>query len=312
MSDITSKNAVIFGISTDSVESHKGFAEKEKLNFPLLADSEKKMSAAYGVLMPNGMSNRVTFVIGPEGKVKSIDRAVNDQFFRGAKLETRHGKNLALELSDWKAKVGQSVPNFSLPDRIGKTVSLFGPRKKASVVVFLGSNCPVSKAYEARLTELSSNPAYKDVQFIGVEYVTNPPAPRRRNPPANSPQPTSAISADIAQAIRTLDEMIALIDGISRRQAPGNQAASISVRFPVGTDEGTTVADHFGAQNTPTVWVVDSKGIAVYAGAVDDNQNPQRAQKHYLKDALDAVIGGKTVAVSETRAAGCTIRRTRQ
>jgi hypothetical protein len=56
---------------------------------------------------------------------------------------------------------------------------------------------------------------------------------------------------------------------------------------------------------------VDAKGIAVYAGAVDDNRNPQRAQKHYLKDALDEVLAGKGVAVSQTQATGCAIRRER-
>src|SRR5258708_13755190 len=157
------------------------------------------MSAAYGVLAQSGMANRVTFVIGPDGRIKSIDRAVNDQFVRGAKLETRHGTNLALELSDWKAKVGQPVPNFSLPDRSGKTVSLFAARKKASVVVFMGSNCPVSKAYEARLGEIAANPAYKDVQFLGIEYITTPPSDRRRNPPANSPSGAGALPADCAQ-----------------------------------------------------------------------------------------------------------------
>ena len=299
----------MFGISTDTVESHKGFAEKEKLNFPLLSDSGKTMSAAYGVLAQSGMANRVTFVIGPDGRIKSIDRAVNDQFVRGAKLETRHGTNLALELSDWKAKVGQPVPNFSLPDRSGKTVSLFGPRKKASVVVFMGSNCPVSKSYESRLAELASNPAYKDVQFLAIEYPTAPPAERRRNPPANTPGAAGEMSADFSRAIRTLDEMINLIDGLSQRPTPNAERQTASLPFPVANDQGTTVADHFGTQTTPSVWVVDAKGIAVYAGAVDDNQNQQGAQKHYLKDALDAVVVGKGVAVSETKAAGCAIRR---
>ena len=309
MSEITSKNAVVFGVSTDTVESHKGFAEKEKLNFPLLADPDKKMTAAYGVLAPNGFANRVTFVIGPDGRIKSIDRAVNDQFVRGAKLETRHAKNLALELSDWKAKIGQPVPNFSLADQSGKTVSLFASRKKASVVVFMGSNCPASKAYEARLTELASNPAYKDVQFLGISYITNVPAARRSGVAQGVPQATGAMPADFAQAIRTLDEIIALVDSIAQRKAAGAQTPITSVSFPVAPDDGLTIANHFAAKTTPSVWVVDSKGIAVYSGAVDDNRNAQRAQKHYLKDALDAALAGKAVSVAETRATGCAIKR---
>src|SRR5438552_10007474 len=112
MGQISAKNAVVFGISTDTVESHKGFAEKNNLNFPLLADTEGKVASAYGALMPNGkMANRYTFVIGPDGKIVSIDRNVNAQFERGAdKLVSRHGENLALLMSDWKAKIGAPVP----------------------------------------------------------------------------------------------------------------------------------------------------------------------------------------------------------
>src|SRR5690349_23989533 len=97
MSQLQSKNATVLGISTDTVESHKRFVEKEHLNFPLLADTEKKMTAAYGVLGPSGFANRVTFVIAPDGKVREIDRAVNGQFARdGTTLTTRHGSNLNL------------------------------------------------------------------------------------------------------------------------------------------------------------------------------------------------------------------------
>src|SRR5207237_8043550 len=118
MGQITSRNAVVFGISTDTVESHKGFVEKYNLNFPLLADTEGKAAAAYGALMPNGkMANRYTFVIGPDGRIVSIDRNVNAQFERGTdKLTSRHGENLALLVSDWKAKIGEPVPPFGVAD----------------------------------------------------------------------------------------------------------------------------------------------------------------------------------------------------
>ncbi len=64
----------IFGVSTDSVESHKKFAEKYKLNFPLLADKEKKICKAFGV--PALLAaKRVTFVV-KNGKVVYVDPAV--------------------------------------------------------------------------------------------------------------------------------------------------------------------------------------------------------------------------------------------
>jgi peroxiredoxin len=199
MSRISARNAVVFGVSADTVESHKGFVEKEKLNFPLLADPGKEMIKAYGVLGPSGLPNRVTFVIGPDGRIASIDQAVNDQFERGATLKTRHADNLALGLSDWKAAIGQSVPNFSLPTDGGKTVSLFAPRKKATVIYFMGRDCAPSLAYELRMSALAADPAYKDVLFFGISYPTSlaiSTTPRRSNGTAN-----------VVDAIHTVEEI---------------------------------------------------------------------------------------------------------
>ncbi len=307
MSRITSKNAVVFGVSADTVESHKGFAEKEKLNFPLLADPGKEMIKAYGVLGASGFPNRVTFVIGPDGRIVSIDQAVNDQFERGgATLKTRHGENLALALSDWKAAIGQPVPNFSLTARDGKTVSLFAPRKKAAVVFFMGRNCPASEAYDGRIAALVANPEYKDVQFLGIAYDTERPAPRR----AALPNQTAPSGQDaVRRAIQTLDEIDRLIDGIKVRQASGGAGSAGDVRLAVTTDPALVVADHFRATTTPSVWVVNSKGIAVYSGAIDDNSNQDAVTKSYLKDALDAALANRTVAVAETKSVGCAIRR---
>jgi len=73
------KGAVVFGISTDSVKSHDKFVEKFKLPFTLLADEDKKIVGAYGVWGEKSFmgrkylgTNRVTFLIGPDGKIKKI------------------------------------------------------------------------------------------------------------------------------------------------------------------------------------------------------------------------------------------------
>jgi peroxiredoxin Q/BCP len=76
---IQKKGAVVLGVSTDSAKSHDKFVEKFKLPFTLLVDEDKKIVNAYGVYGPktfmgvkyNGTS-RVTFLIGPDGKIKKI------------------------------------------------------------------------------------------------------------------------------------------------------------------------------------------------------------------------------------------------
>jgi peroxiredoxin Q/BCP len=66
-------NAVVLGVSLDTVESHKTFCSKDGLNFKLLADPEHKVIDAYGVpiatMGTNQFAKRDTFLIGPNGKV---------------------------------------------------------------------------------------------------------------------------------------------------------------------------------------------------------------------------------------------------
>jgi peroxiredoxin Q/BCP len=62
-------NAVILGVSVDDVESHKAFAEKHGLPFPLLADPTKETAKRYGVLNFTGFAKRETFLIDPNGTI---------------------------------------------------------------------------------------------------------------------------------------------------------------------------------------------------------------------------------------------------
>ena len=69
-------NAVVLGVSLDSVESHKAFCTKDGLNFKLLADPNHKVIDAYGVhiagLGPVRFASRDTFLIGPDGKIVKV------------------------------------------------------------------------------------------------------------------------------------------------------------------------------------------------------------------------------------------------
>jgi len=67
------RNAVVLGVSLDSVDSHKKFCTKEGLNFKLLADRDGKVSEEYGSLTNLGVAKfaaRNTFLIDPSGKVR--------------------------------------------------------------------------------------------------------------------------------------------------------------------------------------------------------------------------------------------------
>jgi peroxiredoxin Q/BCP len=68
-------NAVIVGVSVDSVDSHKEFCAKDGLAFHLLSDTDKKVVAEYGSLANYGVmkfAKRNTFLINPEGKIVKV------------------------------------------------------------------------------------------------------------------------------------------------------------------------------------------------------------------------------------------------
>jgi peroxiredoxin Q/BCP len=74
-------NAVVLGVSLDTVESHKTFCSKDSLTFKLLADPDHKVIDAYGVPV-NGnatmkFAQRDTFLISPEGKIVKVWTNVN-------------------------------------------------------------------------------------------------------------------------------------------------------------------------------------------------------------------------------------------
>ena len=69
-------NAIVFGISYDSVASHQAFVKKYNLPFELLSDQDKKIAKLYGA---DGMlyASRMTFVIDNTGKIAWVNPAVN-------------------------------------------------------------------------------------------------------------------------------------------------------------------------------------------------------------------------------------------
>lgn len=64
-------------VSVDDAETNTRFAKEHEADFPILANPEKDVATAYGVLSPAGMARRWTFYIGPEGKILYIDKAVS-------------------------------------------------------------------------------------------------------------------------------------------------------------------------------------------------------------------------------------------
>ena len=79
---------------------------------------------------------------------------------------------------------------------------------------------------------------------------------------------------------------------------------------PYLMDRDSKLADAFGASTTPHVFLMNKDFSLIYKGAIDDNVNSSSEVKEsWLKDALNATGTNKTIAVTETRNSGCSIKR---
>jgi peroxiredoxin len=169
-------------------------------------------------------------------------------------------------------KIGSAAPDFTLPAASdGKAVALKDllARNKAVAVVFVATKCPVSNAYNTRMAALGKEYAAKGIPLVGIN--------------SNKTEPSAEVK---------------------------EHAEKHGFTFPVLKDEGNRIADAYGATKTPEVFVVDPKGNLIYHGRIDENQDePAKVKSPDLRNALEAVLGGKPVPTAETKAFGCTIKR---
>lgn len=80
-------------------------------------------------------------------------------------------------------------------------------------------------------------------------------------------------------------------------------------KFIVLKDDQNKIADAYGAQVTPEIYVINPQGTLLYHGRIDDSRNEGKVETHDLAAALDALLAGKELPRTETKAFGCTIKR---
>lgn len=171
-------------------------------------------------------------------------------------------------------EVGDTVADFKLKNVDGKMVSLADYKTaKGFIVIFDCNTCPISKAYNERIIGLNKKYAEKGFPVIAI------------NPNTAS-----------GHAGETMEEMARI-------------AKSKGYTFPYLVDETQSVTATFGATNTPHVFVLTKDLKVAYIGAIDNNtRNASAADKHFVDDAIDALLGGKEVPVTKTKAVGCSIK----
>jgi peroxiredoxin len=86
-------------------------------------------------------------------------------------------------------------------------------------------------------------------------------------------------------------------------------ASAKSLTFAVLKDPGNKVADKLGATRTPEAYLLDANNKLVYHGRIDNNQNPSLIESNDLRNAIEALLGGKLIEKPEAKAFGCSIKR---
>lgn len=174
-------------------------------------------------------------------------------------------------------EVGDIATDFKLKNIDGNMVSLADYKDaKGYIVVFTCNTCPYAVLYEDRIIALDKK--YADKGFPVVAIMPNNP----------SVQPGDSMEAMKARA------------------------ASKGFTFPYLFDDGQKIYPQYGATKTPHVYLLEKTkngNVVRYIGAIDDNyKDADAVNTKYVEEAVDALIGGKEIKETKTRAIGCSIK----
>ena len=102
-------------------------------------------------------------------------------------------------------------------------------------------------------------------------------------------------------------------DGDDSYEEMKKHAKKMNYRFPYLLDEKSKLANSFGAKTTPHIFMFNSNLQLAYKGAIDDNyEDINKVKEFYLEDAIQQLVKGKRIKVSETKPIGCSIKRFRE
>lgn len=174
-------------------------------------------------------------------------------------------------------KIGDIAEDFSLKNVNGKMVSLSDYKgAKGFIVTFTCNTCPYAVAYEDRIIALDKKYASKGYPVIAI-----------------MPNNVEVKPDDNLDAMK-------------------QRAAEKGFTFPYLIDIEQTVYPKFGATKTPHIFLLQKtkKGNVVkYIGAIDDNyKDASSVNTKYVEKAVDALLQGKEVGQTETKAIGCSIK----
>jgi len=179
--------------------------------------------------------------------------------------------------------IGSPAPDFALPGVDGKIHKLSDyASAKILAIVFECNHCPVSQLYESRIEKL-----YREYRSKGVAFVAINP---------NNPKSIRLNELGYTDVTDSLDEMKI-------------RTAFRHIEWPYLYDGDTQgVSIKFGVVATPHIYLFDQGRKLQYEGRIDDNQREELVKTQDARNALEAMLAGKPVAVTDTNAFGCTTK----
>jgi thiol-disulfide isomerase/thioredoxin len=180
-------------------------------------------------------------------------------------------------------KIGSPAPDFNLPGVDGQAHRLSDyASSKVLVVIFSCNHCPVAQMYEKRIKQLATD--YRD-RGVSVVVIMG-----------NDPKAEQLTEFDYSDMGDTFEEMKL-------------RAKYRSFNFPYLYDGATqSVALKYGPTATPHVFIFDQQRILRYEGRIDSNPREELATKHEARDAIELLLAGKPVAVTDTPTVGCSTK----
>jgi peroxiredoxin len=179
--------------------------------------------------------------------------------------------------------IGSAAPNFELPGVDGGIHKLSDySTSPVLVVIFTCNHCPIAQMYERRIAQLAAD--YKD---RGVSVVAIEP---------NDPKAIRIDELDSSDMSDSLEEM-------------KMRAEYKHLTYPYLYDGDTqSVTDAYGPQATPHAFVFDGDRRLRYEGRVDNSYRSELVTTHEVRDAIDALLAHREVAVKHTGVFGCSTK----
>ncbi|HUF63958.1 MAG TPA: redoxin domain-containing protein [Verrucomicrobiales bacterium] len=179
--------------------------------------------------------------------------------------------------------LGSPAPDFDLPGVDGRRWTLGDfAEAKLLVVVFTCNHCPTAQYYEERIKQITAGYQDKGVALVAIS--------------PNDPKSVRLDELGWTDLGDSFEEMIL-------------RAKEREFNFPYLYDgDAEAVSQKYGPAVTPHAFVFDEERKLRYVGAIDDSERVADVTKHYLRDALDALLAGKEPPATQTKVAGCSVK----